>query len=70
MDEKFLLNLSFFCRGMTRAILPNLSISDLSIFVWLLHDNGEMDGKDLTLWFGARVEKPSEQKLYGIYVVE
>ena len=52
-----MLNSSFFCGGLTGAIRPNLSISDLSVFVWFQHDNKETDGTDLTLRFVARVEK-------------
>ena len=53
-----MLNPSFFCGGLTRAIRPNLCVSDLSVFVWFQHDNKETDGTDLTLRFLARVEKP------------
>ena len=53
-----MLNSSFFRGGQTRAIRPNLCVSDLSIFVWFQHDNKETDGTDLTLRFVARVEKP------------
>ena len=53
-----MLNLLFFCHGVTRGIRPNLFVLDLSVFVWFLHDNKETDGTDLTLRFEARVEKP------------
>ena len=53
-----MLNSSFFCGGLTRAIQPNLGISDQSIFVWFKHYNEKTDGTDLTLRFVARVEKP------------
>ena len=53
-----MLNSSFFCGGLIRAIWPNLCVSDLSIFVWFQHDNKETGGTNLTLRFVARVEKP------------
>ena len=53
-----MLNSSFVCSGLNRAIQPNSCISDLSVFVWFQHDNKETDGTDLTLRFAARAEKP------------
>ena len=52
-----MLNSSFFCGGLIRAIRPNLCVSDLSVFVWFQHDNMETDGTTPTLRFVARVEK-------------
>ena len=51
-------NSLFFCGGLTRAIQPNLYVSDLSVFVWFQRDNKEKDATDLTLRFVERVEKP------------
>ena len=53
-----MLNSSLFYGGLIRAIRPNLCVSDLSVCVWFQHDNKETDGKNLTLRFIARVEKP------------
>ena len=53
-----MLNSSFFYGGLIRAIRPNLCVSDLSVFVWLQHNNKETDGTTLTLRLVARVEKP------------
>ena len=53
-----MLNSSFFCFGLTRAIWPNLGVSDRSVFVSFQHYNEETDGTGLTLRFVARVEKP------------
>ena len=60
-----MLNSSFFYGGLIRAIRPNLSVSDLSVFVWFQHDNKDgatlssrTDGATLTLRFVERVEKP------------
>ena len=53
-----MLNSSLFCSGLTRAIRPNLGISDRSVFVLFQQYSEETDGTDLTLRFVARVEKP------------
>ena len=49
---------SFFCRGPTRALRPNLGVPDLSVFVWFQRNNTETDDADLIVRFVARVEKP------------
>ena len=60
------INSSFFCGGLTRAIRPNLCVSDLSVFVWFQHDHKETDGIYLSLRFVARAEKPIQGEFLSI----